>query len=187
MLKATFKVILFSGFALALLFLFRTTLYQFFKTESINPQEKNEIIRLSSISLKSLDVPVGAILIYYDTLLASGFNTVLRDTNVGGHAEINAINNAIKAIGFSAFSKLNRDHLVLISGFEPCRMCQAAINEYNIRHVLFMKGKSLGQWLKNDARSILYEWNKKQCDGEAIQDSLFMLHPRYKSEHPSRN
>ncbi len=132
------------------------------------------------MALYSLDVPVGALLIYNDTIISSGHNTVVADTNVSSHAEINAINNAIRKTGFDAFSKLDRNKLVLVSTFEPCMMCKGAIMEYGIHRVYFMKGKSLYNWLKNDVKQFRYEWYKKQIDGKEIQDSLFMLHPKYK-------
>lgn len=133
----------------------------------------------AATSLKTLDVPVGSVLIYNGYIIGEGFNTVLRDTNTGGHAEINALNNAIKKLGFTAFNKLNRDSLFLITTYEPCMMCRGAIIEYNIRHVLFLKDKGLLHWLKNDAKQFRYEWYKTQTVGEFSQDSLFMLHPRY--------
>ena len=57
--------------------------------------------RLAEIAIQSLpskDVPVAAILIYNNKIIGEGFNTVNKDSNAAGHAEINAISNAIKHI-----------------------------------------------------------------------------------------
>ncbi|HXD93649.1 MAG TPA: deaminase, partial [Bacteroidia bacterium] len=66
-----------------------------------------------------------------------------RDTNIGGHAEINAISNTIKNIGTQNFNQLNRDSLILITTFEPCLMCRGAIIENRIKHIEFIKEKTL--------------------------------------------
>jgi len=167
-------------FIACLIFIFKPLLYHFHPNENPGSSQLQSLIENASQSLKSMDVPVGALLIYNDTILSTGFNTVYRDSNAGGHAEINAISNAVHQIGFERFSKLDRKKLILVSTFEPCMMCKGAIIEYNIRRVYFLKGKGLMHWWKNDLKQLRYEWNKYQMDGEGIQDSLFMLHPLYK-------
>src|SRR5205085_2015491 len=145
-----------------ILFLFKPLLYHIHSEKILPPLQLQTLIDNASQSLKSMDVPVGAILIYNDSILSMGFNTVYRDSNAGGHAEINAISNAIHKIGFDAFSHLNRNILVLVSTFEPCMMCRGAILEYNIRRVYFLKEKGLMHWWKNDLKQLRYEWNKVQ-------------------------
>jgi tRNA(Arg) A34 adenosine deaminase TadA len=161
-------------------FLFSPLFYNFHSNKNLEPTQLQTLVENASQSLKSEDVPVGAILIYTDSILSTGYNTVYRDSNAGGHAEINAISNAIQKIGFAAFSKLDREKLVLVSTFEPCMMCRGAIIEYNIRRVYFLKGKGLLHWWKEDLKQVRYDWNKFQSDRENLQDSLFMLHPKYR-------
>jgi tRNA(Arg) A34 adenosine deaminase TadA len=121
--------------------------------------------------------------VHCDSILSAGYNTVYRDSSAGGHAEINAISNAIHRIGFDTFSKLDKQKLILVSTFEPCMMCKGALIEYDIRKVYFMKGKGLFHWLKNDAKTIRYELGKAKTGEEGLQDSLFNLHPKYRSAH----
>ena len=181
MLKSKAPAILLILFLIAcLVFFFKPLLYHFHSNKNLESSQLQTLIDNASQSLKSNDVPVGALIIYNDSILSTGYNTVYRDSNAGGHAEINAISNAIRKIGFDAFAKLDRKKLVLVSTFDPCMMCNGAIIEYNIRHVYFLKGKGLFHWWKNDAKEFRYEWNKYQLDGEALQDSLFMLHPKYR-------
>src|SRR5689334_2202358 len=128
MLKTKAFLYLFVLILLAcLIFLFRPLLYHFHSTKNLNSVQLKTLIDNASQSLQSNDVPVGSLLIYSDTILSIGYNTVYRDSNAGGHAEINAISNAIQKIGFEAFSKLDRKKLVLVSTFEPCMMCRGAI------------------------------------------------------------
>ena len=137
------------------------------------------IINQASKALKQLDVPVGSVLIYEDKIIGKGFNTVKSDTNLAGHAEINAINDALKKMGWKSFNELDRNELILVSSLEPCEMCKGAILHYNIRNVYFMKDKSPLHWNKKQLKSLRYEWYKRKIPGEERQDSLFNLHPEY--------
>ena len=168
---------------LLLIFFFQTSLYHIHPSARCDYDTEKKLLSVAASALITSDVPVGAVILYNDTILSTGFNTVLRDSSAGEHAEINAISNAIRKIGFENFSKLNRDKLILISTFEPCMMCRGAIIEYNIRHVAFMKGKGILHWMKNDARQLLYEWNKQQSEGAEKQDSLFRMHPNYRERN----
>lgn len=185
--KAIVKVLLTLIFLLALLFIFKSGIYNFSSTGILTQQQRATILRAADSSLETFDVPVGALLLYNDTVLSSGSNTVLRDSNAAGHAEINAINQAIREIGFASFSKLNRDKLVLVSTFKPCLMCRGAIIENQIRQSYFMKGKGVYHWLKEDAKQVRYELNKRKIDGSELQDSLFMLHPKFMEQNSTLN
>jgi len=166
-------------FVFLLIYFFQSALYRIHSSAHLDKDTETKLLSTAATALQSSDVPVGAVLLYNDSILSTGFNTVLRDSDVGRHAEINAISSAISKTGFKAFSKLDRNKLVLVSTFEPCMMCRGAAIEYNIRHVLFMKDKGIFHWLRSDAKQLRYEWNKVQCEGEEKQDSLFRLHPMY--------
>ncbi|MEW5797819.1 MAG: nucleoside deaminase [Bacteroidota bacterium] len=137
------------------------------------------LVTLGDSALQHLDVPVSSILVYNDTIIGTGYNTVIAHGDAGGHAEINAISSALKALGKERFNSLDRKNLVLITTFEPCLMCRGAVIEYNIRNVVFLKQKSLSHWLLKQYQELRYEVTKKQGEPESLQDSLFMKHPRY--------
>ena len=78
------------------------------------------------------EVPVGAIIVYQDKIIARGYN--LRETkkSVLGHAEINVIKKANK--------KLNQkflDDCILYVTLEPCLMCAGAIQAARIKKVIY--------------------------------------------------
>lgn len=125
------------------------------------------------------DVPVASIIIYKNKIIDKGCNTVYADSNAGGHAEINAISDALKSEGINEFSLLNRNLLALISIFEPCTMCLGAIKMYNIQNVFFIKEKNLFNNLSYDLKTIKYFLNRKTLSPASLQDSLFALHPDY--------
>lgn len=134
---------------------------------------------LGTLAARNRDVPIAAIVLYGDSIIGKGYNTVVRDTDAGGHAEINAISNALAAVGPARFQELSRDSLVLISTLEPCPMCQGAIMEYRIRHVVFLKGRSFLHRVKQLGKQLRYEWNREKGIDEGLQDSLLQEHPDY--------
>jgi len=78
------------------------------------------------------EVPVGAIVVKNNKVIGSGFNTVIRDQSVTAHAEINAINDASKAI--NNYRLVNCDLYVTL---EPCHMCAKAIVDARISSLYF--------------------------------------------------
>lgn len=182
--KNTIKFGLFlAGLAIILLFFEWIPLDEFFykfkSRQSVENAIETKLADLAAQSLASKDVPVGAILIYKDKVIGTGYNTVKRDSVAYGHAEINAMNEAMKLFGPDNFYKLNRNELFLITTLEPCQMCKGALIEYRIKNVQFMKGKDFTYWFNENRWKIIYEVKKKQVNGAEIQDSLFRLYPTY--------
>jgi tRNA(Arg) A34 adenosine deaminase TadA len=154
-------------------------IYRVFRSREIDQTTLDMLVKAGATALESSDVPVGAVIVYRDSVIASGYNTVRKDSDVAAHAEINAINEVIRKLGFTGFSELERDDLFLISTYEPCGICRNAILEYNIRNVLFLKEKSLVEFGKQWLKTIRYHLEKRASGNEEIQDSLFRLHPAY--------
>lgn len=73
-------------------------------------------------SLKTGDVPVGAVVVYNGEIIAKGYNQIEKKSNAIQHAEIIAINSAIKKYGHKHL--LDCDLYVTL---EPCSMCAGAI------------------------------------------------------------
>jgi tRNA(Arg) A34 adenosine deaminase TadA len=134
---------------------------------------------LAGQSLQTLDIPVGAILLYDQTIIGEGNNTVLRDRSAGGHAEINAISSAIARMGYDEFSSLDRRKLVLLSTFEPCFMCVGACIDHNIPTVYYLEGKDAAYWLKERRLYVRYLLCRARIRNHGEQLALFRLHPHY--------
>jgi tRNA(Arg) A34 adenosine deaminase TadA len=164
------SIVLFIGF---LSYIFSPVCNKIKPTVKITKVQKDSLIQLASRALSNGDLPIAAILLYNGKIIGEGFNTVQKDTNADGHAEINAIKSAFKAFGYSGFKKLNRDSLVLISTYEPCIMCKGVICNYDIKNVFFLKSKGFGNWMKNERKIHSYDWNCKRTGDDNIHDSLF--------------
>ena len=78
------------------------------------------------------EVPVGAVIVYDNKIIARGHNTREIKQSVLGHAEINAIQKASKKIG----SWRLEDCDIYIT-LEPCPMCSGAIIQSRIKNLYY--------------------------------------------------
>ncbi len=78
------------------------------------------------------DVPVGAVIVKDDEVIATGYNMRERENSATAHAEIVAIENACRKLGTKDLSGC-RIYITL----EPCPMCAGAILLSGITHVYF--------------------------------------------------
>ena len=78
------------------------------------------------------EVPVGAVIVYDNKIIARGHNTRELAQSVLGHAEINAIKKASKKIG--SWRLEDCDMYVTL---EPCSMCSGAIIQSRIKNLYF--------------------------------------------------
>ena len=73
-------------------------------------------------SIQFNEVPVGAVIAYDNEIISSGFNTKVKNNDPLGHAEINAIKEALSKTG-----RLYLDNMTMYVTLEPCIMCAGAI------------------------------------------------------------
>ena len=76
------------------------------------------------------EVPVGAVIVFENKIIGSGYNKRETSKNALSHAEIEAINEACKTLG--SWRLLNCDLYVTL---EPCPMCASAIVQSRISKV----------------------------------------------------
>jgi tRNA(Arg) A34 adenosine deaminase TadA len=134
------------------------------------------LTKLASAAIVKNDVPVASILYYQNRMIGEGFNTVCADTNVSGHAEVNAVNNAVKSMGWNAFNSLNRDSMLLLTTFQPCLMCRGMLSAIGLKHVRILQAKSLRflfrEWIHDQQLQYHYAFTN-----DTLQDSLFNAFP----------
>lgn len=99
-------------------------------------QELSE--KQSEQDLSEQDIPIAAIIVKDGEIIASGFNSrqaSLKDPSqrsITGHAEINAIEAAVKKLG-----DWNLSGCTIYVNLEPCTMCAGAILQSHIPKVVF--------------------------------------------------
>ncbi|MBP0979221.1 MAG: nucleoside deaminase [Oscillospiraceae bacterium] len=89
------------------------------------------------------EVPVGAVVVYKDNIIGSGFNKREITNNALAHAEIIAINEACKNL--NSWRLIDCDIYITL---EPCPMCVGAIINSRIKKIIYgaqdFKSGSLG-------------------------------------------
>jgi tRNA(Arg) A34 adenosine deaminase TadA len=138
--------------------------------------------RLGDTALAHGDMPIAALLVYDNDIIATGYNDVKQHNNITGHAEINAIANAVQQIGADSFARLDRNKLQLITTWEPCYMCEGALIQYSIYHVVAIKPKSLKHWWEQWEKKEKYQWYERVATPDTLQDHLFKMHPQYEQQ-----
>ena len=89
-------------------------------------------LQQATIAAEISEVPVGAVLVCNDQIIAKAHNTCETNHNPLQHAEIIVLNNAITI--------LNKPYLYncdLYVTLEPCPMCAASIAQARIRSLIF--------------------------------------------------
>lgn len=86
----------------------------------------------AALAAQEGEVPVGAVIVKDDTLVAVGRNRRERGKNALAHAEIEAINGACEALGGWRLSGCT-----LYVTLEPCPMCAGAIINARIDRVVY--------------------------------------------------
>ncbi len=83
-------------------------------------------------SLKTNDVPVGAVIVENDKIIAKAHNTREKNCSIIGHAEINAIEKACKEK-----KTWHLDTCTLYVTLEPCQMCMEAAKQARIKCIIY--------------------------------------------------
>ena len=111
-------------------------------------------------SLKTDDVPVGAVIVEKGKIIAKAHNTKEKNKIVTKHAEINAVEKACK--------KKKNWHLnncELYVTLEPCEMCMGAIKSARIKKVFYL--------IKRDKKGTLQM--PELCEIKGNLDAIKML------------
>lgn len=96
-----------------------------------------EAINQAKKAYKNGEIPVGAVIVRDNKIIAKSYNKVEKEKIVVSHAEINAIKIATKKL--KNWRLLDCDMYVTL---EPCPMCSWAIKLSRIRNVYYCISKS---------------------------------------------
>lgn len=100
-------------------------------------------------AFKKNEIPVGAVIVKNNKIIAKSRNNRQKKYNVLGHAEINCILKAEKKL-----KDWRLDDCVLYVTLEPCEMCFNIIKEARIKDVKYLISKKNN---KNDEKNNYYE------------------------------
>ena len=97
----------------------------------------NELIKLLNKASKHNEVPVAAIIIKNNKIIAKSYNKREKDNNVMGHAEIKCIQKTTKKL-----KTWKLDECIMYITLKPCSMCEQIIKEARIKEVIYILDKS---------------------------------------------
>jgi tRNA(adenine34) deaminase len=92
----------------------------------------NQAIKQAKKSYKKGEVPVGAIIVVDNKIIARAHNTVEKKKSFLCHAEILALTKATKKL-----KKWRLDDCILYTTMEPCMMCCGAITHSRIKKIVY--------------------------------------------------
>lgn len=78
------------------------------------------------------EVPVGAVVVFNNQLIGSGYNQSIKKSDPTAHAEIMALREAAKNIGNYRLPKTT-----LYVTLEPCAMCAGSLIHARVKHLVF--------------------------------------------------
>lgn len=109
----------------------------------IKEEFMKEALRLAEKAAQAGEVPVGAVIVKENKIIAVGYNKREEKQNVLSHAETEAINAACEAL-----SSWRLDGCTMYVTLEPCPMCTGAIMASRIERVVYgaydEKGGAMG-------------------------------------------
>ena len=89
-----------------------------------------EAFKMAEIAYKSGEVPVGAVIVKDDSIIAIGYNCKEKNHSVLEHAELIAIKSAEKYL-----NNWRLDDCDIYVTLDPCPMCASAIKQSRIKNV----------------------------------------------------
>jgi tRNA(Arg) A34 adenosine deaminase TadA len=115
----------------------------------------NELMKLSKIAVKKDEVPVGAVIVFNNKIIAKGYNKRNKSNLTIDHAEIIAITKASKKLKDWRLSECD-----LYVSLEPCEMCKSIIKEARLKNVYYLVSQNSDKVQHNKTEFIKLD-NKK--------------------------
>lgn len=125
-----------------------------------------EALRLAKKAAAMGEVPVGALIVKEEKIIARGYNRRERDQDGLAHAELLAIRRACRKCG-----SWRLDGCTLYVTLEPCPMCAGAIVNTRIPRVVIGARDPKGGAMGGAADLMAYPWNHHpECRFGVLED-----------------
>lgn len=116
-------------------------------------------IKEAKKALKIKEVPVGAVIVKNNKVIAKAFNKKEKNKDVTKHAEIIAISKACKKI-----KNWRLDDCEIYITMEPCMMCSGAIQQSRISKIIYgIKNENYGYTEKLKNVKIISQVCEEEC------------------------
>ncbi len=113
------------------------------------------LYKLARKAARNGDVPVSAIILKNDRIIATGYNNRQKKSVVLGHAEVNAIIKAERKLG-----DFRLNDCILLTTLKPCKMCQSIIEAARIKEIYYiLDQKGVESYQKANFRQLNHKDN----------------------------
>ena len=100
--------------------------------EQINYENlMRECIRLANVAKDRGDTPVGSVIVQNGKIISEGIEGGKTHKDITFHAEIEAVRNAVLALGRADLSDC-----IMVTTHEPCIMCSYVIRHHKMRQII---------------------------------------------------
>lgn len=127
------------------------------------------LLKLAQKAYKKNEVPVSAIIVYNEKIIAKSYNKKNIKNNPLYHAELLCISKASKKL-----KRWNLDGCSIYVSLEPCDMCKAAIEESRISNVYYILNRGN---ITNKFSKVRYE----QTFAFSVPDFSYLLKTFFKN------
>lgn len=114
---------------------------------------EDQLEKLINKAIKKQEVPIAALIVYNNKIIAKAYNKVNKKNNIMNHAEIIVINKSMKKL---KNWRLNNCELYIT--LEPCSMCKEIIKKCRIKNVYYFT-KQNNEKTENDVNYQLINTN----------------------------
>ena len=129
---------------------------------------EDQLEKLINKAIKKQEVPIAALIVYNNKIIAKAYNKVNKKNNIMNHAEIIVINKCMKKL---KNWRLNNCELYIT--LEPCSMCKEIIKKCRIKNVYYFT-KQNNEKTENDVNYQLINTN----DNFSIKLKEFFVNKR---------
>lgn len=135
---------------------------------------------------KNKEVPVGCVFIYHDDIIAYGSNEVNETKNSTRHAEFICIDQVLDYCKEHDLPHESVFHdITVVVTVEPCIMCAAALNQLNVKEIIFgCINDRFGGKTVLDVFELL-DSKVSVRGGIRAEEAMDLLKEFYKGENPS--
>lgn len=125
----------------------------------MNEYYMNIAIKQAKKAYKNKEVPVGAVIVKNNKIIAKAFNKKEKTKNVIKHAEMIAISRACKKI-----KNWRLENCTIYVTMEPCMMCSGAIEQSRIKKIVYgVKNENYGSTDQLKNIEIISQICEKEC------------------------
>ena len=117
--------------------------------------------KLNNKAIKKNEVPISALIIYNDEIIAKSYNKTNKSNNILDHAEIICIKKASKKL-----KNWRLNNCILYVTLEPCDMCKEIIKKSRIKEVYYF----IKQNNNNTEKNPIYNYIENNNMSDELSD-----------------